>query len=762
MACNPDTTITNSKLADLNTNIDNLNEVVTGTTRETSSQDSSGNTHRTLTGIELDAQDAYRLSSDAPQGNYGIGVVYEESNWTYFYNNEYWGLSDTFDLSKLPYKATEADPNNDTTNLMVRSNASQSYVQQQDLLVEGRIVGGRVYSGSNGSYVQNGDTIPNDPSDPYTHLHIQVNGKSALVSMSPISSGLVSGATDTGAVIGGVTVELFRSIKITSTELLVNSNVKENDIVDVDCYSNIFDNGKATYIISALDAGWGIPLVNGLYANLIGEFSILKFGIVNDDTLDQTDKLKRLTRFVDMNDIYEVDFSGYNILVPNDTAYISSRGTNYRGLNFTKPHKLKNLRLKNPIAADIEVGGYTNGWNQVMFTLEENGEGVIELDNVVFDPYVTGYTLDPTNGQEDGAMCGLGIRPVNGQDDNPTLKRMDYTLVLNGIHFDSAAVSYNIHMGCKFKEVRFNNMTGEHLGLYLNWWANRIIGDKIKSFFRDDLFAASGRTLVTSMIHYEAENSGESDEIELVQISNYECREFTTNNPYIALKVQSIGDNRFRKVNVLNGVGETFFFTAVSGVLDKIDLLEAKSCTIIKPQYPTDVMIIDDCVELDSFASATVIEFGDVTIKNMTVGDAIDKSAEGPKVYGSITLENVELASSINGLIRNQATTVESLKIKGGDLSGSRVIEADVALVVVDDMRINDIDFINAFFHSGSRASTMRFKDIVSDGNNTQFDYFVRTNSLSTCIFNFCVFESAPLIFGTPTIIQNFTSPTVV
>lgn len=83
---------------------------------------------KTITALTLEAQAAYRLASENPQGAYGVGVVYEKSNWVYTYNNESWGLSDTFDLSLLPYTATEANPNNDS-NLMQRRDATQSYVQ---------------------------------------------------------------------------------------------------------------------------------------------------------------------------------------------------------------------------------------------------------------------------------------------------------------------------------------------------------------------------------------------------------------------------------------------------------------------------------------------------------------------------------------------------------------------------------------------------------------------------------------------------------
>lgn len=113
-----------------------LGEVVTGKTDgsptgsdiATSTLSYTGQTRRTIPEIERLTLESLRLGAESRQGEYVTGVTYEQPNWTYFYNGEYWGLSDSFDVTNLPYEATQADPNNDP-NLMPRSNASQSYVQ---------------------------------------------------------------------------------------------------------------------------------------------------------------------------------------------------------------------------------------------------------------------------------------------------------------------------------------------------------------------------------------------------------------------------------------------------------------------------------------------------------------------------------------------------------------------------------------------------------------------------------------------------------
>lgn len=76
------------------------------------------------------------------------------------------------------------------------------------LEVEERLLGpgAKIYRGSNGQYVQNGNVVPSE-TPPYTHLAVPINGKVEIVAMSPASSGLVSSLTETAATIGGVAVE---------------------------------------------------------------------------------------------------------------------------------------------------------------------------------------------------------------------------------------------------------------------------------------------------------------------------------------------------------------------------------------------------------------------------------------------------------------------------------------------------------------------------------------------------------------------------
>lgn len=76
------------------------------------------------------------------------------------------------------------------------------------LEVEERLLGpgAKIYRGSNGQYVENGDVVPIE-NPPYTHLSVPINGKAEDVSMSPVASGAVSLLTETSATIGGTPVD---------------------------------------------------------------------------------------------------------------------------------------------------------------------------------------------------------------------------------------------------------------------------------------------------------------------------------------------------------------------------------------------------------------------------------------------------------------------------------------------------------------------------------------------------------------------------
>jgi len=108
--------------------------------------------------IEENGLKSLKLGAANHQGTYAAGVFYNEPNWTYTYNGQQWGLSKGFDLSTLPYEATQADPNDDS-NLAVRGEASQEYVQTETTRRQGESLGGGVFSSGDG-ILKNGMYVP--------------------------------------------------------------------------------------------------------------------------------------------------------------------------------------------------------------------------------------------------------------------------------------------------------------------------------------------------------------------------------------------------------------------------------------------------------------------------------------------------------------------------------------------------------------------------------------------------------------------------
>lgn len=103
------------------------------------------------------------------------------------------------------------------------------------------IVGGSIFKGSNGETVENGDVV--DPG--ITHLRVLVDGNPAIVTMSPLSSGLVSSLTGESAVIGGVTVS-FNSVDGLSSGLKIGGNI--TDLTAISDFNKVYRYGDDYYV----------------------------------------------------------------------------------------------------------------------------------------------------------------------------------------------------------------------------------------------------------------------------------------------------------------------------------------------------------------------------------------------------------------------------------------------------------------------------------------------------------------------------------
>ena len=129
-------------------------------------------------------------------------------------------------------------------------------------------IGGKIYPEM--GVIKNGDYIPKG----ITHLRTLSNGAASIVSMSPVSSGVVSSLTDTGATIGSTKVKFSTSIigvfcdfsgvstsntivggiySVSGTKFKKVSDTGDDYIdflplteLDVDCFSHLISSGDAT------------------------------------------------------------------------------------------------------------------------------------------------------------------------------------------------------------------------------------------------------------------------------------------------------------------------------------------------------------------------------------------------------------------------------------------------------------------------------------------------------------------------------------
>ena len=72
------------------------------------------------------------------------------------------------------------------------------------------------------------------------------------------------------------------------------------------------------------------------YKIQLAKFDIRYFGIVNSPTLDQSAQLDAMALYADYNDVYEIDFHGFDVMTSKTTLFTSSRPTTFKGLGFSK------------------------------------------------------------------------------------------------------------------------------------------------------------------------------------------------------------------------------------------------------------------------------------------------------------------------------------------------------------------------------------------------------------------------------------------
>lgn len=160
----------------------------------------------------------------------------------------------------MPYEKSK-----DNDGIGSEPGMSADWIAVNDNLIEERLLGpgAKIYRGSNGQYVQNGDVVPSE-NPPYTHLAVPINGKAEDVVMSPVSTGVISGLTELGATIGGnsVSFNYSRSKQFSSLSSAINSPYISNlDVVTVK-ERTTGNGGRGTWDVvltsSVIPDGYGV------------------------------------------------------------------------------------------------------------------------------------------------------------------------------------------------------------------------------------------------------------------------------------------------------------------------------------------------------------------------------------------------------------------------------------------------------------------------------------------------------------------------
>lgn len=182
-------------IGSVSTSINDVAGEMNSTATQVSNDASSASSSAASAAASADEAGAFSAGIINFAGDFVVGVTSAVSRSSYRYDGGYWTCVA-----------------NTTSTPSLNNSAWRKVIGQDDIYAaEERAIGAgvKIYHGSNGSYVENGNTIPNeDP--PYTHLAVPINGKVEDVAMSPIASGSISSLTETGATIGATPVIFYQ------------------------------------------------------------------------------------------------------------------------------------------------------------------------------------------------------------------------------------------------------------------------------------------------------------------------------------------------------------------------------------------------------------------------------------------------------------------------------------------------------------------------------------------------------------------------
>lgn len=538
----------------------------------------------------------------------------------------------------------------------------------------------------------------------------------------------------------------------TVAALQVLEGLVAGDVVRTAEYHAGVGTGAAVYAVQDTDPGWGIPLLGGKFAVLRDAFCVTKFGVRN--TLgDQTAELRRMAAYADEY-VYEIDFLGYRITVPDIAAYTSSRGTVFRGLTFYRLHKVKNLHLKNPTGVTL-----TQGWTCMQFIPKVAGTGLFELENVTFDPYSPTFSI--TSGEEDGAMCGFACRRWMNI---PALRDCNYNFKYTNVHFKSPAISYNINTADVLSNnVEYNHMSGEYWGLYAFHLAKDMQASEFHGWFRNDLHTGSGRVLVTSLIHDEAEIGVGSLVLGKWTVRDSSCRLFTTGAEHTVFKHHSVGSLEFQECHFTDIRGSVEFYSATASRVKELRVVRVSKPVIATIKF--DSLYVESAtLDPQTFNSPVPNQvLGTVEIRKSTVA-ALFGIGYPALTVAKLTLVGCRVDSPTEGIGRNGVTSIDTIQLTDCDLNSPYIIEAPFRTMRIDGCRTPAVAWANAIFNRNTTGNaSVVVNNFIADATYAPSGAFLISGGVTQAVRLYhSVFTARPVIGGPSTLVEFGVYPPAI
>lgn len=539
-------------------------------------------------------------------------------------------------------------------------------------------------------YQTDSTTYPNPIDDP--NLLNVPSGDTALIT--------ASGTSDTRTNADWMKYISVNQVYNTTIDMISSGDLKDGDTVLTHGYYGVGDGGGGMFLISSSNYNYSIDVGGGLFANFDDDFSIKKFGVVSDFSLDQDENLARMCAYIDESEIVDIDFLGFEIRAPQNLAFTSTRGTNWRGLVFNKIVRIKNLKIQ--INKSITS---TNGNSLILIVLDDSQmhSGLIGLENIVLDPYTSDYNIDMSNLEYDGGMLGIQILAMSN---NRVQSEIDINV--SNVKSISPALSYNISSDIRYKNVRVTDCCGDYLGLYVQLIGENESFDNVNGKFRDDLYGQDGRTLATTLIHMEPEQGGIEYAYNKIIMSNSSCYRSSDGTSHILFKIQRTGPMIAKKLIVNECVGETnvFFNTVTDELLEGIDEVVIKNSGEaygVQLEVPIRTLTIDG-----NFKRSKTVAYilGEYKINKLRICNCYPIPRLGingsPAInIGILNIDSSSVEDNTYGVIRQTTGFISNVNITNTEVSAERILECEVDSVNLFNIRSTNDTLANFIYCRG-------------------------------------------------------------